>query len=248
MLVFVWDGANVDHIGKHDVTPGEAEYVVARAKAPFPRATAGGRHTGKFVVWGPADDGRLLQVIFVYPPDEAVDIESLPTDALIAFSDGDATIVRVIHRPRDPRRGPHRPAEIAVPQVERTAMSKLSGTKPTTRATQRTRGPGRRNTVKPGPAAKRHQKDMDVEAKEFEALDFKDTRPLSAGERATWDKATRDGVVRRGRPKVGEGSVAVLVTMERGLLQRADRFARARGFKRSELVARGLELAMRQSP
>lgn len=51
---------------------------------------------------------------------------------------------------------------------------------------------------------------------------------------------------RRGRPKVGEGSANVQITMERGLLRRLDTAARQKGMTRSQLVAEGVrELLLR---
>ena len=44
-----------------------------------------------------------------------------------------------------------------------------------------------------------------------------------------------------GRPKIGKGTKAVTVTIERGLLRRADALARAAGMKRSELFTQGLQ-------
>lgn len=64
MVIFIWDEKNVDHIAAHDVTPAEAVYVV-RHIDPIEMPE------GRFVVWGPTDAGRLLQVIFVYREDEA---------------------------------------------------------------------------------------------------------------------------------------------------------------------------------
>jgi hypothetical protein len=43
-----------------------------------------------------------------------------------------------------------------------------------------------------------------------------------------------------GRPVVGEGATAVLISIERGLLKEADRTAKARKMTRSELIALGL--------
>ena len=60
-MIFAWDEVNRDHIAKHAVTLQEAEYVVRGARPPFPQTVEG----DKFVVWGPAESGRLLQVIFV---------------------------------------------------------------------------------------------------------------------------------------------------------------------------------------
>jgi hypothetical protein len=44
-----------------------------------------------------------------------------------------------------------------------------------------------------------------------------------------------------GRPKIGRGTRAVTVTIERDLLKRADALARAAGMKRSELFTQGLQ-------
>ncbi len=45
----------------------------------------------------------------------------------------------------------------------------------------------------------------------------------------------------RGRPRVGRGAQRVLVTIERGLLARADARARVLKVSRSELIAAGLQ-------
>ena len=64
--------------------------------------------------------------------------------------------------------------------------------------------------------------------------------PLTAAEQAEWDRARR----KRGRPKKGKGSVNVLVSLERGLLEAADEFAREHGIARSALIAIGLRSVM----
>lgn len=48
-------------------------------------------------------------------------------------------------------------------------------------------------------------------------------------------------VVRMGRPKVGDGSARIQVTLERRLLARADEYAIEHGMTRSQLIARGLK-------
>ena len=72
--------------------------------------------------------------------------------------------------------------------------------------------------------------------------------PLTAEERAKWDRAAAGNTVSvrvgPGRPKVGEGSVVVPISLEAGLLRRALVFASEAGVKRSELVARALELLL----
>jgi hypothetical protein len=62
-------------------------------------------------------------------------------------------------------------------------------------------------------------------------------KPLTAADRALHRKA-------RGRPMVGKGAKIVPVSIERGLLTRADAFAQRHKLKRSEMVAKGLRLVM----
>ena len=92
-MIFSWDEANVEHIGTHGVTPTEAEHVVRHAEPPYPRSIGDDR----FIVWGRTEAGRLLQVVFVRPDDEDVDVESLGAADLVAFSEGTDEVVRVIH-------------------------------------------------------------------------------------------------------------------------------------------------------
>ncbi len=46
---------------------------------------------------------------------------------------------------------------------------------------------------------------------------------------------------KRGRPRIGKGTQIISVSVEKGLLARADRLAKRLHLKRAELVARGLE-------
>jgi hypothetical protein len=62
-------------------------------------------------------------------------------------------------------------------------------------------------------------------------------KPLTGADRALHRKA-------RGRPMVGKGAKIVPVSIERGLLTRADAFAQRHKLKRSEMVAKGLRLVM----
>jgi hypothetical protein len=66
------------------------------------------------------------------------------------------------------------------------------------------------------------------------------SRPLNAAERKQWRAMKK----KMGRPKVGEGSQAISLTVEKSLLGRATVFARQNGIKRAELFAKGLRLAM----
>jgi hypothetical protein len=47
-----------------------------------------------------------------------------------------------------------------------------------------------------------------------------------------------------GRPKIGRGTKMVAVTIEKGLLKRADAYAKRHGIKRARMIAQGLELVM----
>jgi len=70
-------------------------------------------------------------------------------------------------------------------------------------------------------------------------------RPLDAAERKLWVRARRK---MRGRPKVGQGSKMVPVSIERGLLKQVDAFAKAHKLKRSQAIALGLVRLMRDDP
>jgi len=92
-MIFAWDERNVAHLGKHGVTAREAEFIVRHARSPFPESA----RDGKFRAWGQTQEGRYLQVVFVYPEDEDVDIESLdPLDRLV-FADGLEGVIYVVH-------------------------------------------------------------------------------------------------------------------------------------------------------
>ena len=66
------------------------------------------------------------------------------------------------------------------------------------------------------------------------------SKPLTPRQKALHREAKR----RRGRPVVGKGAARVLITVERGLLGRADRFAQNHNLSRSQLIARGLEVVL----
>jgi hypothetical protein len=71
-----------------------------------------------------------------------------------------------------------------------------------------------------------------------------ESKPMNRAERARWREWKRR---RGGRPKVGQGSKMIALTVEMGLLKRADSYAKAKGMKRSEMFAQGLELMMKRS-
>jgi hypothetical protein len=68
------------------------------------------------------------------------------------------------------------------------------------------------------------------------------TRPLTAKDRKDLARAARR---HPGRPRRGEGAERVLVTIEGGLLRRADAYCKAKNLKRAELIAIGLQKAIR---
>jgi len=83
----------VSHLAKHGVKPAEAEYVLRNAGKGFPRKIG----DGKWIVKGSLEDGRSLQVIFIYPEDDEIDVDSLSVPDLIDYSDGNGKVVYVIH-------------------------------------------------------------------------------------------------------------------------------------------------------
>lgn len=66
-------------------------------------------------------------------------------------------------------------------------------------------------------------------------------RPLNAAERKLWEKARKRP---QGRPQVGRGVKVIALSVERGLLERADAYAARLGLSRAQLVAKSLEKAM----
>ncbi|QOV90657.1 type II toxin-antitoxin system HicB family antitoxin [Humisphaera borealis] len=63
---------------------------------------------------------------------------------------------------------------------------------------------------------------------------------LTASQRALHARIRR----KAGRPKIGKGAERINVTVERGLLSEADRFAKKMGITRAELIAVGLRRAI----
>ncbi len=67
-MEFRWNEWNEEHLSGHGVTPEDAEDVIRGARSPFPLV----QDDEKYLVWGPGTGGRLLQVVFVIGPDDAV--------------------------------------------------------------------------------------------------------------------------------------------------------------------------------
>jgi hypothetical protein len=70
---------------------------------------------------------------------------------------------------------------------------------------------------------------------ECDALGDGPTEPLTPAQRRLHAR-----VVRRGRPRKGKGAAIVSLSIEKELLRRAERLAKAQGLSRSDLFSRGL--------
>jgi hypothetical protein len=77
--------------------------------------------------------------------------------------------------------------------------------------------------------------------KEFDReFAYERAKPLTKAQRQMLARAGRRG----GRPKIGQGAAVVNITVERGLLERADACTKANHLTRAKLVAIGLEAAI----
>jgi len=65
---------------------------------------------------------------------------------------------------------------------------------------------------------------------------LRESKPLTAAIRRMHQRAAK-----RGRPRVGKGAAKLYISMERGLLKQADRFAKSHGMTRSQLIANGIK-------
>jgi len=73
--------------------------------------------------------------------------------------------------------------------------------------------------------------------KQFAADAFGPPPPAA---KVRWDRARR----KRGRPRKGQGTKVISVSVEKDLLARSDRLAKKLGISRAALIARGLEAAL----
>lgn len=73
-----------------------------------------------------------------------------------------------------------------------------------------------------------------------EEMAVAESRPLTAEERAWWEKVRR----RRGRPRRGRGAKVISVSIERELLAHSDALAKSLGISRGLLVERGLKAVL----
>ena len=65
---FRWNDWNVEHIADHGISPDEAEYLVDHVKPPYPEQIG----DGKWRVPVQTANGRYIQVIFLFGPDDTV--------------------------------------------------------------------------------------------------------------------------------------------------------------------------------
>lgn len=86
---------------------------------------------------------------------------------------------------------------------------------------------------------------LEAAAREFGRPDYKPRfGKAPASEQRRHDAALRQAKRKRGRPAIGAGAKRIQITVEGNLLAEADRFARHQRISRSELIARGLRLAL----
>lgn len=90
--VFLWNEWNLLHIGQHHVYRSEAEHVVRHPHAGYPRPLAERKHQSR----GTTNDGRFLQVIFVYRDSATIDIAGVDLCDLVELEEA-KEVVYVIH-------------------------------------------------------------------------------------------------------------------------------------------------------
>lgn len=91
-MFFIWTDANEEHIAKHGIEPHEAEYVVRRARRPYPRALS----RVKWQVKGRTQGGRMIQVLYVLRASEEIDLTLLTLADKLALEQGERAAY-VIH-------------------------------------------------------------------------------------------------------------------------------------------------------
>jgi len=100
--------------------------------------------------------------------------------------------------------------------------------------------------TQPKPWTRMSTSELRAATREFDSPDYEPRfQKPTAREEAILDKFMRKA--RRGRPRGGADTTRVQITLERRLLESADAFARRRRISRSELIARGLRLALRDA-
>ena len=74
--------------------------------------------------------------------------------------------------------------------------------------------------------------------------------PLGAQDKALFKRSAAKAAAKalRGRPRVGKGAERINISIEREMLEKADALASREGVNRSELIARGLAMLLKQQP
>jgi hypothetical protein len=67
--------------------------------------------------------------------------------------------------------------------------------------------------------------------------EFLPTRPLNTEQRRSWRRFKR----KMGRPKIGQGTRIISVTVEKGMLKRLDQYAKSHALSRARVIAQGVE-------
>ena len=67
-MEFHWNAWNIHKCDKHGVRQSEAEYVVRKARRPYPQRI----DDEKTLVWGQSASGRYLQVIYLIDQDRTI--------------------------------------------------------------------------------------------------------------------------------------------------------------------------------
>ncbi len=68
MYEFRWNAWNLDHVAKHGLTPDDAEFVVNRARPPYPESI----EDEKWRVRGQTEDGTYVQVVYIFSPERVI--------------------------------------------------------------------------------------------------------------------------------------------------------------------------------
>jgi len=97
--------------------------------------------------------------------------------------------------------------------------------------------------IKKKPISQLSPAELDALSEEFDREFVADTfGPLPRPVKKRLDRAKR----KPGRPRIGAGSQAISVTIEKKLLQRIDHVARRRKTTRAQLIARGLRTVLQE--
>ena len=93
-MIFLYDSWNRAHVGKHGITPDDAEFVVENAAAPFPRKV----EVGKYMVVGPDRAGHIIEVVFAFKIAEEIAFDAVdPIDLGEVSEKQNVVAVYIVH-------------------------------------------------------------------------------------------------------------------------------------------------------